>query len=792
MDKNYFTLFIRRHKIGLATGILLALCFWFSLPRPLFDVPLSIVLEDKNEQLLGARIAKDGQWRFPYSDSIPQKFEQALLTFEDRRFYRHWGVDIRGLVRAISQNAKAGKRVSGGSTITMQVIRMARNRKRRSIWNKLVEMVLAFRLEMSQSKAQILIHYTANAPFGGNVVGLEAASWRYFGKQPELLSWAEAATLAVLPNSPSLIHPNRNRQALLEKRNRLLKRLHEQAKIDAFTYELALEEPLPDAPLPLPQLAPHLLDRLALQKNGQKQARFKSTLELHFQQMVGEVIEKHHRQLKNNFIHNAAVVVADIETGAILAYVGNVKGTGAENQEFVDIIPAPRSTGSVIKPLLYAAMLDEGSLLPSSLVPDIPSQMGGYKPENFLQQYDGMVSAKRALTRSLNIPIILLLQEYGLEKFHFKLQQLNFKTIKKPPNHYGLTLVVGGAEATLQDITSVYASMARTLLHYAPHNGTYNANHFRDLHYLVDAPLPKEKWIKNATHFKASSIWLTFDAMREVERPNSEGEWQRFNSGRRVAWKTGTSYGFRDAWAVGVDTRYAVGVWVGNADGEGRPGLIGVHTAAPILFEVFNQLPRATHWFDPPYDDMAKVPVCAQSGYLPTSICPIDTLWGVKTTLRLKTCTYHQMLHLDSTKTWQVHSQCEAPNTMIHQPWFVLPPVEEHYFKSKHPSYKIPPSFRSDCASDATVAMQLIYPKNFAKIYLPVDFDGKLSSTVFSVAHRSTNQLIHWHLDENYIGTTQHFHRMALQPQTGVHLLTLVDEQGNRLERTFEILTKSK
>ncbi len=791
--KNSSRLFIYRYRWWLFSASLLGIWFIFSLPRPLFDAPLSVVLEDSNGQLLGAKIAKDGQWRFPYSDSIPQKFEQALLAFEDKRFYRHCGVDFRGLGRAIWQNMKAGKRVSGGSTITMQVIRMARNREQRSIWNKLIEIALAFRLEIGQSKAEILMHYTANAPFGGNVVGLEAASWRYFGKQPELLSWAEAATLAVLPNSPSLIHPGRNRQALLEKRNRLLQRLYKNDKIDAITYELALEEPLPEKPLPLPQFAPHLLARVA-KKSNRQQARFESTIDSRIQQEVNAIVKRHHVQLANNFIHNAAIIVADVEKGNILAYVGNIEGTGAENQEFVDIVPAPRSTGSVIKPLLYAAMLDEGSIIPTSLVSDIPSQIGGYKPENFLGKYDGAVTAKRALVRSLNIPIILLLQQYGLEKFHFKLQQLNFKTINKPPTHYGLTLVLGGAEATLQDITSVYASMARTLLHYAPQNGKYNPQDFRDLQFLKNQFPTKTKLNNTPSHFKASSIWFTLDAMREVERPNSEGEWQRFQSGRRIAWKTGTSYGFRDAWAVGVDTRYAVGIWVGNADGEGRPGLIGVQTAAPILFDIFNQLPSATHWFDPPYDEMMQMAICRQSGYRPTPICEVDTVWTPTTAVHLKTCPYHQTLHLDSTRTWQVHSDCQATNAMVHESWFVLPPVEEHYFKSKNPSYKVAPPFRTDClqAADATMPMQFIYPKNFAKIYVPVDFDGTLSSTVFSVAHRNPNNLIHWHLDETYIGTTQHFHRMALQPQAGVHLLTLVDEQGNRLERTFEILAKAK
>ncbi|MEL6941963.1 MAG: transglycosylase domain-containing protein, partial [Bacteroidota bacterium] len=247
---------IKKYKTyWLAAILLLSTIYYFSLSYPLFDDPTSVVLEDQNGTLMGARIASDGQWRFPANDSLPEKFIAALTEFEDRRFFSHWGVDPIGIGRAIQQNISAKSVVSGGSTISMQVIRMARKRKRRSLWNKFIETILATRLELRYSKTEILQLYATHAPFGGNVVGLETASWRYYQKSPFLLSWSEAATLAVLPNSPALIHPGRNRTALIEKRNRLLKRLHDVQKIDTTTYQLALEEPLPDKPLPLPQLA---------------------------------------------------------------------------------------------------------------------------------------------------------------------------------------------------------------------------------------------------------------------------------------------------------------------------------------------------------------------------------------------------------------------------------------------------------------------------------------------------------------------------------------------------------
>lgn len=284
--------------------------------------------------------------------------------------------------------------------------------------------------------------------------------------------------------------------------------------------------------------------------------------------------------------------------------------------------------------------------------------------------------------------------------------------------------------------------------------------------------------------------------MQEVERPNSAGEWEMFRASRRIAWKTGTSFGFRDAWAAGVTPQYAVGVWAGNADGEGRPGLIGVEVAAPVLFEIFEQLPGNDRWFDPPYDGMAQVPVCRQSGFRAGLYCEADTTWIPKSGLNAPACTYHQLLHLDPSGQWQVTSECESPDRMQHRAWFVLPPVEEYYFKTKNPSYTAPPPFRSDCLS-AQVAqnqspMQLLYPKHPTRIYVPVDLNGQLGSTVFQVAHRSADAEIFWHLDQVYLGSTRTFHEMALQPAVGKHHLTLVDKAGYRLELNFEILGKER
>lgn len=762
-----------------------------------------MVLEDRQGNLLGARIAADGQWRFPESDSLPDKFTQALIEFEDRRFYSHPGVDPKGLARALVQNIRNRQIVSGGSTLTMQVIRMARGQKKRNVWQKIIEIILATRLELKYSKAKILALHASHAPFGGNVVGLEAAAWRYFGKSLHLLSWSESAMLAVLPNSPGLIHPGRNRQALFDKRNRLLDRLLEKGALDSLTCRLAKEEPLPEEPLPLPRLAPHLLDRAYLDyvSPGKiAQSRIRSTIHLPLQRQLTHILGQHHKLLRHNEIHNLAALVIEVKTGDVVAYVGNVIDAGEDHGEQVDVIKAPRSTGSILKPFLYSLMLKEGEILPESLIPDVPTQLSGYRPENFHEQFDGVVTARRALIRSLNVPMVYMLQRYGLERFHFELQQLGFNHITQPATYYGLPLILGGAEASLWEITNTYACMSRTLRNFYNADGLYDPKDFRDAQYLLADPVeasPRGKMLKEAPRMSAAGIWFTFNAMQEVERPNSAGNWKAFQSSRRIAWKTGTSFGFRDAWAVGVTPEYAVGVWAGNADGEGRPGLVGVLAAAPVLFDILNALPAPSDpslaWFDPPYDEMTEIPICRESGYRALPICPTDSTWIPISGLRAAPCPYHRTIHLDQTQSWQVSANCEPAGQIVHEPWFVLPPLEAHFYRSKNPNYRPLPPFRPDCSqamAEGDSPMQLIYPKHPTQIYVPIDLDGEPSRTVFSVAHNDPEATIHWHIDNDYIGSTSQFHQMEFKPAEGKHTLTLVDEIGNRLALAFEIIGK--
>ncbi|MDB5133862.1 MAG: pbpC [Mucilaginibacter sp.] len=788
--KNYLT---KPKVIILLTFLLgLALWFWFCLPKQLFNTPTSYVIDDDKGQLLGAAIASDGQWHFPYNSNVPEKFKQCIISFEDKRFEHHPGFDIIAFSRAIRQNIRAKHVISGGSTITMQVVRLA-TRHKRTFWNKLGEIFMALRLECTNSKNEVLALYTSNAPFGTNVIGLDAASWRYFGRSPDKLSWGEMAAMAVLPNSPSLVHPGRNRLILLNKRNQLLDKLHKQGIIDSTTASLAKLEPVPDRPMPLPQSAPHLLERFKVDHENDKHGdtRIKTSIKSGLQQQVNDILERHHSVLKANDINNIAAVVLDVETGAAIAYAGNIAHPeDPEMESDVDVVNAPRSPGSTLKPLLYASMLHDGLILPNSLIPDIPTQIAGYHPENFDLGYDGAVPASRALSRSLNVPAVKMLQQFKYERFYDFLQKAGITTLKKPADHYGLSLILGGGENTLWELTGAYADMARVLNHYNTYNGKYDTADYHNPVYTL--PATRKPQLEKSGLLDAGSIYYTFQAMEEVMRPGEEMVWQQFSSTQRVAWKTGTSFGFRDGWAIGITPKYVVGVWVGNTDGEGRPNLTGINTAAPILFEIFRLLPVARDWFEMPVGEMVKIKICHQSGYRAGEYCEdVDDMWVPKNGLKAPVCPWHQLIHLDATGKWQVTGDCTSPGNMVNEKWFVLPPSMEYYYKTKNYQYHVLPPFRSDCAlAEKSNPMELIYPKDGAKIYVPLEADGSRGRMICHAAHRQSGIKIFWHMDDKYVGKTTDFHQMALNPTPGKHKLTLVDGNGHNLEINFEVLAK--
>lgn len=783
----------RKNSIVLLISAALLTIFYLSLPTPLFRSPTSFVIEDSSGQLLAASIAADGQWRFPPAREVPEKFAKCITAFEDKRFYYHPGIDPIALARAVIQNLADGRVVSGGSTISMQVIRMSRN-QHRTMWQKLIEAFLAIRLEAGYRKTDILELYAANAPFGSNVVGLDAAAWRYFGRAPEQLSWAETAALAVLPNSPALIHPGRNREKLRSKRNALLDKLASAGTIDQQTATLAKLEPLPDKPHPLPRLAPHLLERFKQEHPALHtySTRVATTLDATLQQQVADILDRYHRNLSANGIQNAAALVLEVETGNTLVYIGNVhtpQNSEAESQ--VDMITSLRSPGSTLKPLLYSAMLTDGLILPHTLIADVPTQIGGYTPQNYDLGYDGAIPASRALSRSLNIPAVKMLQQYRYQRFYPFLKSVGIQTLNRPADFYGLSMILGGCEVTLWQLAGTYASMARTLNHYEQYSANYNRADYHEPLYIADSHAPIKESIEGASAIDHASLYFTFQAMNEVMRPGEEALWEQFTSSKKIAWKTGTSFGFRDGWAVGLTPSHVVCVWVGNADGEGRPGLTGIDTAAPILFDIFDLLP-SPGWFTPPLDRMVQTAVCTQSGHLAGPDCPKpDTLYIPVPGHRSSVCPYHQTIHTNREGTLRVTADCTAPGDIVASKWFILPPAMEYYYKPRHSNYRELPPYAPGCINiPQGMVMEMIYPKNNARIYIPLEIDGQRGEVIFNAAHRRRSSKIFWHLDNTYVGETETFHQLALEIPPGEYRITLVDDDGLRISQRFEILAK--
>ena len=780
---NNIITYIKTQKIKSASFVVLLIAYYFCLPKQLFKDPTATVITSKNNVLLGAQIAKDGQWRFPHNDSIPEKFKTCIIQFEDAYFYKHPGFNPISIFKALRDNLKSGDIKRGGSTITQQVIRLSRKGQKRTYFEKVIEVILATRLELRTSKDHILAYYSSNAPFGGNVVGLDAASWRYFKRDANDLSWAESATLAVLPNAPSLIYPGKNQERLLKKRNHLLEKLLQNHHIDSLTYNLSIAEGLPQKPYPLPQMAPHLLQKIAQSHYGK---RIQTTIDTRLQDQVNHIVKTHYNQLSQNEIYNASVLVLDVKTRHVLAYVGNTP-TDKAHQKDVDIIDKPRSTGSILKPFLYTAMLDTGDMLPNTLVADVPTQFGSYNPENYNKTYEGVVPASRALSRSLNVPAVRMLQEFGLDRFYHYLKTLHLKDLKYNANHYGLSLILGGAESNLWDLCKSYAALSSTLNHFSETSSEYFSNEFCEPTFLASDAIDFGKKTNDKTLFDAASIYLTYESLKEVNRPDGDESWEFFDGSKQIAWKTGTSFGFRDAWAIGTTKDYVVGVWVGNADGEGRPGLVGVQTAAPILFDVFDMLPNCD-WFAKPFDEMQQVSICKKSGHRISPNCEdIEEKFIQLSGLKTNPCPYHILAHLDKTETYQVNSSCEELSNIAHKSWFLLPPLMAYYYKSKNPFYKPLPKFRSDCLGENSVTMEFIYPKENNSIFLPKDFDGRTNDLVLKIAHSKPEATLFWYADETFIGSTKDIHELAIIPKQGKHLITVVDEFGNEAKRRITI-----
>lgn len=770
-----------RHKAWYA--LLFTLCasvitLYVVVPLPKVDRSqrYSTVVTDKNGVLLRAFISADEQWKLPPEDNdiIPEKLKKATMVFEDEWFYYHLGINPVAMVRAFITNTAEGRVVSGGSTITMQLTRIMRPKKR-TYGNKILEVLQACKLEMLHTKNEIIEMYLIHAPYGGNIIGYKAASLRYFGKFPQELSWSEAAMLAVLPNAPGLISPVSGRDALIAKRDRLLKKMWSKGVFDEVTYKLALKEDVPDGLYRLPLSAPHLAEHM---KRARKEHIIRTTLDARIQADIEESVRRHMILMKTRGINNCSVLVADTETGEVRAYVGSQDYFDAQHQGQVDGVIASRSAGSTLKPFLYALSMDEGLLVPNSQLKDVPISYGSYSPENANEQFSGLVRADQALTRSLNVPAVNLLYEYGIYNYYLFLKTAGIQTLFRRSDDYGLTLIIGGAEVRPWDLAVLF-------------RGLGNGGCFYPLKLTKDTP--------DKGHFpeliSSGACYLTLQMLRDVKRPDAEYFWEQYQSQKPIAWKTGTSYGQRDAWAAGVTPQWTIVVWVGNFTGEGNKNISGAQCAGPLLFDIFTHLPHDKDkvWFNEP-SDLERVTVCKESGYAAGQYC-IETLTVLKPRRAhsLQVCPYHVSLITTPDKKMEVCSECWIEGNYTRSSFLSYPSDVAQYLRESGHFVGTLPVHNIACRRSLQRGdLSIIYPQNDAKLWIPYDYDGSLQEVVLRAAHSSMQETLYWYIDGELKGTTYGKHTFPVKLTRGRHELLLVDSGGKRVRSVFFAEIRSK
>ncbi|OYX20887.1 MAG: penicillin-binding protein 1C [Rhodobacterales bacterium 32-66-9] len=528
---------------------------------PPLIVETSVEVLDRNGDLLRAYTVADGRWRLALPpDKVDPLYLRMLIAYEDKRFRDHAGVDPKSVIRAGLQAVWNGRVVSGGSTLTMQVARLLEESGTGRVSGKLRQMRVALALERRLSKDQILQLYLHLAPFGGNLEGVRAASISYFGKEPRRLTPAEAALLVAIPQSPETRRPDRAADRAEAARNRVLARAVEAGVIDAEAAEAALREEVPGLRKPFPALAPHLADRA---RDAEPQAlshrlTLDRALQTKLEALAQEAVAGRGEALQ------VAILVADHASGEILASVGSAGYQADLRQGFVDMTQAPRSPGSTLKPLVYALAFDEGLGHPETMIDDTPMTFGTYAPQNFDRLYLGTIRMREALQLSRNIPVVQLTEALGPARLISAMEKAGMKPMF-PGNQPGLAIALGGVGVTLSDMVQLYAAIAR-------------GGVTRPLSWRLDAEVPEGQRLVSAV-----AAWQVGDILAGLAPPPGAPS-------NRLAYKTGTSYGSRDAWAIGFDGRHVIGVWMGRADGTPVPGAFGADVAAPVLFQAFNRL----------------------------------------------------------------------------------------------------------------------------------------------------------------------------------------------------------
>jgi len=753
-----------------------ATLFWWPPPEPHAVKPAGVRVLDREGRLLRGYLSPDQKrrWTLALSEISPE-LVTAVLQHEDRRFFRHPGVDPVAVLRTAWTNLRAGRVTGGASTLTMQLARLVEPRPR-SVGYKLFQMWRALQYEAIYSKEEILAYYLNLAPYGGNVEGVGAAAQVYFGKSARELSRSEAVLLAVLPQAPGRRDPVSHPDAARAARDRLARRLLERGVIEREQVLEVVSSPLGVRTRRPPFVAPHFCRWT--RKRHPNRTSVVTTLDLDLQLRAQELVTARVRELRPLGVSQGAAVILDAGTAEVLAMVGSADFADDEHAGQVNGALARRSPGSTLKPFVYALAFDRGLATPLSLLEDVPLRFSDYTPDNYDERFRGVVTASRALRTSLNVPAVAMAAALEQERrgglYEF-LQDAGSVSLDRPAGHYGLSLVLGGGDLSLLELASLYGLLAR--------QGTVRP--VRDLR-----PVATGQQIDGPRLLSAESAWMTSHELAGVERPDPETRWRGAVGSLPVAWKTGTSYGHRDAWSIGLAGRFVVAVWLGNFDGSGSPHLVGSTAAAPLLFTLIENLPEAGtgRWHLRPAGLLAR-PVCALSGAIPGPHCRdtviADFIPGVSPA---GLCQVHRRIQLDSGSGLAVCSRCRIAGnwtTRIVEWW--PPRVATYLNRGGLVAESLPPHNPGCSELGGGEAPIIVSPAPDAEIHLRRGVPLADQAIALRASVNASSSEVFWFVDGDLVGSTRPGGTVFLNPERGRHRLTVVDDAGRSAATEFRV-----
>ena len=754
-------------RLGIALLTLILSFFLLNWIFPLPDkIEYSTIITDNKGEVVNAFLTKDQKWRMKTElDEISPLLQKTIIAKEDKRFYSHPGVNPFAVARAFFNNIFKMRRTSGASTITMQVAKALQPGKR-NIWSKFREMFRAFQLEMKYNKKEILQMYLNLVPYGGNIEGVKAASLLYFKKNPDHLSLAEITSLSIIPNRPTSLVIGRNNDLIVKERNKWLHRFANEKVFTQKEIEDALAEPLNATR----GTVPHNIQHLSYKLNKQGGDIIKTNIDLNTQLKTEKLVADYIRIQRLRNIKNAAVVIIDNKTHKVITYVGSANFFDTTDGGQVNGANAVRQPGSTLKPLMYAMCFDEGLLTPKTVMTDVAVNYEGYAPENYDEKFNGYVTVEYALEHSLNIPAVKGLRLLGHEKLIQKLSNINFKQIQKDRRKLGLSLILGGCGTTLEELTGLFSSFANDGKYISPSFTQNDTVHNR---VMVISP---------AANFMINEI------LSKVNRPDFPVNWTNTERMPKIAWKTGTSYGKKDAWSIGYNKNYTVGVWTGNFSGVGAPDLSGANVATPLLIKIFNTIDYDSdeEWFTQPKDcDIRQV--CSETGLTPSDHCTsLVTDYFIPLISSTKVCDNWQEIMISSDEKISYCKSC-VPETGYKKKWYkIVQPDMQAWFEENRIMYQKIPSHNPDC--------ELIFKGAAPSINSPVNgteyLINKKAPEPLQLICKTANDVskVYWYINNKFYKSCNAGEKQFFIPEEGPVKISCTDDKGRN--RDIKITVK--